>query len=363
MRIAIDARPLEASRTGVGRTIEGLLPSWLGLFPEDSFVLLSPRPVHLPTRLDGLAEVRASRTSLPGTVWLHAFAGQEAERAGADVFYGTLGVLPLRLSLPGVVTIHDLTPILFPKWHPLRNRLGFRPFLASTVARSRALFAVSEATRRDLVARHPEAASRCFVVPNGLVPVSGPSRDLPPPNDGRPYVLFLGTREPRKNLDRLVIAMERLWDGDAAFPDLVVAGGEGWGMDGFEARVARSRHPGRVRLLGWVEPERASQLLRAARLLAYPSLYEGFGLPVLEAMALNTVVVASSSSSLPEVVGDAGLLPDPTDVSAIAAALRKAESDETFRAEARRRGLDRARLFTWEKAAEAMRPRFEEAVR
>jgi glycosyltransferase involved in cell wall biosynthesis len=133
-------------------------------------------------------------------------------------------------------------------------------------------------------------------------------------------------------------------------------------MPGFAERLSRSRHAARIARLGWVSPERAAALLRGARLLAYPSLYEGFGLPALEAMAEGIPVVASSSSSLPEVVGDAGLLPDPLDAAAIAAAIEKANDDDAFRAEARRRGPERASLFTWEDAARRTRALFLEAL-
>jgi alpha-1,3-rhamnosyl/mannosyltransferase len=133
-------------------------------------------------------------------------------------------------------------------------------------------------------------------------------------------------------------------------------------MPGFDERLSRSRHAGRIVRAGWVSPSRAAGLLRGARLLAYPSLYEGFGLPPLEAMAEGVPVVASSSSSLPEVVGDAGLLPDPLDTAAIAAAIERANDDEAFRAEAGRRGPERARAFTWEAAARATRALFEEAA-
>jgi alpha-1,3-rhamnosyl/mannosyltransferase len=156
--------------------------------------------------------------------------------------------------------------------------------------------------------------------------------------------------------------MEAVWDRRPDFPDLVLAGGEGWGMPGFRERLSRSRHAGRIARLGWVAPGQAAALLRGARLLAYPSLYEGFGLPALEAMAEGVPVVASSSSSLPEVVGDAGLLPDPLDTGAIAAAIERANDDERFRADARRRGPERASLFTWEGAARATRALFLEAL-
>lgn len=360
MRIAVDARPLSEQPSGVGRYLEGLLTAWRGLFPADTFVLLSPRRVRVPPEMEAAAEVRLSPRT-PGTLWLQTLAGRAATRAGADLFFGPLGVLPLAGPLPGVATVHDLTPILRPEWHTLKNRLGLRPFLGPTVARARRLAAVSEFTRADLFRRFPAAEGKCAVVHNGVTSPP-PASDTEPPNEGRPYVLYLGTLEPRKNLPRLVAALESVWDRRPDFPDLVMAGGMGWGLAGFEKMLASSRHAFRIRRVGYVKGTDAAHLLRHARLLAYPSLYEGFGFPPLEAMAVGTPVVASSSSSLPEVVGDAGLLPDPESEIEIAAAIERANDDESWRAVASARGLERVKRFTWTAAATKMRALFEEAL-
>jgi glycosyltransferase involved in cell wall biosynthesis len=360
MRIAFDARPFEPGRTGVGRYLEGLFGQWTVLFPEDRLVALSSRPVHLPGNLEGRVTVPFSPTGLPGTLWLQTAAPWQAANAGADLFFGTLGIIPLLGGVPAVATIHDLTPILFPAWHSAKNRLGFAPFLGATVRKARRLVTVSDATRRDLVARYPQAAAKCRVVHNGFTPF--PELEGDEPLSSQPYVLFLGTVEPRKNVERLVEAMESIWDRRPTFPRLVIAGGDGWGLPGFAQRLAASRHAARIRRTGYVKPAEAARLIRRARLVAYPSLYEGFGLPALEAMALGTVVVASSASSLPEVVGDAGLLPDPTKVEEIAAAVERAQDDEPFRERARRLGLERARGFTWDRAARETRAVFEQAL-
>jgi len=362
MRIAVDARPFEERPTGAGRVLEGLLGAWRRLFPEDSFVLLSPRRACLRPPLDGDAAVtRGSASGLPGTLWLQVRAAAEARRAGAELFLGSLAVVPAAGSIRSVALIHDLTPLLFPEWHSLKNRLGFVPFLGATVRRARRIATVSAATRDDLLRFHPGAAGKTTVVPNGLVPPP-PVPPGPPPNEGRPYVLFLGTLEPRKNVPRLVEAMESLWDRRPEFPDLVLAGATGWGLHGFEARLGRSRHASRIRRAGYVDDVESARLLAHARLLAYPSLYEGFGLPPLEAMAAGTPVVGSSSSSIPEIVGDAGLLPDPSSVPSIAAAIERANDDEAWRGAARTKGLERSRRFTWEASAAKMRALCEEAL-
>jgi glycosyltransferase involved in cell wall biosynthesis len=360
MRIAVDARPLEERPTGVGRYLEGLLTAWLGERTGDTFVLLSPRRVTVPPSLEGRVEVAPSRP-LPGTVWLQAAAGPAASRASADAFFGALGIVPLAGGPPSVATVHDLTPLLFPEWHSWKNRLGFTPFIGGTVRVAQRIATVSEHTRRDLVARFPGAAEKTVVVHNG-VSIGVARTGGPPPNDSRPYILSLGTVEPRKNLPRLIEAMESIWDRRPDFPDLVLAGGSGWGVPDLGSQLAASRHAARIRPAGYLAGDERARWMAGARVFAYPSLYEGFGLPPLEAMALGTPVVASSASSLPEVVGDAGLLPDPEDVGAIARALERAEDDEAFRRAAAVRGPARAAFFTWSSAARKMRALFEEAL-
>ena len=358
MRTAVDARALGTHPTGVGRYLEGLLSAWLDEEPEDSFVLLSPRAIRVPEALKGRVEAKTTAGRVPGTVWLQSLAPFLAARTGCDVFFGPLGILPLRSTLPTVVTVHDLTPVLFPRWHRLKNRVGYS-LLSPTLRRATRVIAVSEATRADLLRLHPQTEPRCSVVHNG---VTLSSADAGPSGLDRPYVLFLGTLEPRKNVPRLVEAMESIWERRPDFPDLVLAGGTGWGLPGFAARLSASPHAGRIHRLGWVPEERARALVHGARLVAYPSLYEGFGLPPLEAMAAGTVVVASSSSSLPEVLGDAALFPDPEDVSAIAAAIEKANDDEEWRSCARVRGLARAAELSWTRAARETRRVFESAL-
>ena len=197
----------------------------------------------------------------PGRSGCRPPPARAARRAGADAFFGSLGILPLLSSLPGVATVHDLTPLLFPEWHSRKNRLGFNPFIGATVRRARRIVAVSDATRRDLVAAFPDAAPKTVVVHNGVEPET-PAALGPAPHGGRPYVLYVGTLEPRKNVSRLVAAMESIWDRRPDFPDLVLAGGDGWGMEGFTERVARSRHAARVARVGLSRPRRAGALAR-----------------------------------------------------------------------------------------------------
>ena len=316
--------------------------------------------------LDGdiAIEVRTG-PPLPGTLWLQTPRGRERRGAPAPTSFSEPSPSS-RLSRPSLRSplVHDLTPLLFPEWHSCEEPAG----LHAVHRRGRP---AGEADR-DGLGRHARRPRR--LVPGGgredgrrserRRPAPSRIRGGPPPNEGRPYVLFLGTLEPRKNVRA---AGRRPWrrsgTGGPTSPtssSLAATGGASGVSPG--SSPARGT-PRRIRAIGWTTPVESARLIRHARLLAYPSLYEGFGLPPLEAMALGTPVVGSSSSSLPEVIGDAGLLPDPGSVAAIAAALLKANDDEPWRAAARRRGIERAAAFTWEASAARLRAVCEEALR
>jgi alpha-1,3-rhamnosyl/mannosyltransferase len=201
----------------------------------------------------------------------------------------------------------------------------------------------------------PVDPARVTVVPEGVAAdftpgaaAGAPARLAPLGLRAGEYLLFLGTIEPRKNLRRVLQALELA--GRDVGP-LVVAGGGGWNNEPTVKELARLERAGRVKRLGYVSGDCRPLLVAGARALVYPSLYEGFGLPPLEAMACGTPVLTSNVSSLPEVVGDAAVLVDPCDVGALAAAIRRLWHDDGLRADLRARGLARARRFRWDVTA------------
>ena len=262
-------------------------------------------------------------------------------------------VPPVRAGQRLVVTVHDLAFERFPELFPRSWRWLYRAGLRAAVTRADAILVPSQSTADDLMASTSIPASRVHVTP--LAPSLATSVGPPAPTLARlgitaPYVLSVGTVEPRKNLVRLVRAYRQVAP-DVAHA-LVLTGAPGWRNEELEAELARPG-PGTVLRTGPVSGEDLDALYRGADLFAYPSLYEGFGLPVVEAMARGVPTMASNVSSLPQVAGDAALLVDPTDVSEIAEGLARLLTEPSLAEDLRQRGLQRAATFTWAATARA----------
>lgn len=315
MRVGLDVSPLRQTRAGTARYLRGLLAG-LEAVPD----------VEL-RRLEFGGASRAS-TLARDTLWYLGALPLQARRL--DVLHCPTHRGPLRSPAPLVVTVHDLAvfrhPDAFNRWARVYGRL----VVPRVVAAARRVIAVSEFTKRELVELLRVPEERIRVVPNGIDGAFAPDG----PAAGGDYVLAVGTLEPRKNLPRLAEAARR------ADVELRVVGARGWGD-------VRLRGNG-VRWLGELPDAELAALYRGARCFAYPSLYEGFGIPVLEAMACGAPVVTSAGGATEEVAGGAAVLVDPLDASSIAAGIRAAADR---RAELARRGLERARRFTWADSA------------
>jgi glycosyltransferase involved in cell wall biosynthesis len=279
--------------------------------------------------------------------WCQTVLRARVARDRPRVLFNTLPEGILRCGIPQVTTVHDLVPLLFPDEYP-RPRYYFRHLVPALLRESRAVVADSEATRRQVIDAYRLPLDRVHVIPCGY-DAARFRPDGPAAHDGGvPYVLYVGNLLPHKNLPRLIEAMVRV--GGRVPVRLVVAG------SGRPANVAvltslAARLGARVELRLYVPPEELPALYRGARVVALPSLAEGFGLTALEAMACGTPVVAANASSIPEVVGDAGLLVDPRDTDAIADAILRLLTDESLRRRLIAQGLTRAACFSWERTA------------
>ncbi len=287
-------------------------------------------------------------------LWEQAIQPWAVQGVRADLIHGLAFVGPLVSTCPGVVTIHDLSFLFYPQGFRALNRFYLRIFTRLSVRLARRVIAVSESTKRDIVQHYGLSPAKVDVVHNGVDPCF---RRLPAEQvagfrakQGLPdrFILFVGTLEPRKNVERLIEAYARL---PKARPPLILVGGKGWLYNGVFARMEALNLTDEVQFVGYVPAMDLPLWYNAAELFVYPSLYEGFGLPPLEAMACGTPVIASSASSLPEVVSQAGLLVDPTSTEALAAAMERVLADTDVQEKMRAAGLAQAGGFSWRETA------------
>jgi alpha-1,3-rhamnosyl/mannosyltransferase len=350
LSIGIDARAAVEVPAGRGRVVRELLRALAEREDEgrQRYMLYARQP----WRAQPLDERFQWRTIDARDPWWHVRVAQAANRE-CDVFLSTNSYLTgWLLRIPDVPIVYDLVPFE-PALLPNRRSAAIeRLTLGHSARRAAALLAISEATAHALAERFPATAARTVVAPLGVAPTLDSPLDpaeaakLPPPG----FVLAVGTLEPRKNLPRLVDAYRRL-DGELTERHpLVVVGANGW-QTGETLDALRSLGA-RCTTLGYVSDAALAELYRRCAVFCYPSLGEGFGLPVLEAMAAGAAVLTSGVSSLPEVGGEAVEYADPLDVASIAAGLQRMLGDESRRAELGRRARERAREFTWEGFAE-----------
>jgi alpha-1,3-rhamnosyl/mannosyltransferase len=367
MRVALDARKIDDF--GIGTYIQGLLEALPAVGQPEALVAYLP-PGRSPGAFAAAWGARALWRSVAARpyslreLWQLALA---ARRDRADLYHAPHYVCPPWLPCPAVVTVHDLIHLRFPvrHRHPLAPAYA-RLMLRLAVRRARRLITVSESTRRDLVERLGARAERIRVIPNGVGAPFGPA-DRPGAGEpmlrelgvSRPYLLFAGNPLPHKNVARLLDAFAGL---PAAFGRLVLVGIPPTARPHVDDLCAAPGLRARVHVLAPVPATVLARLYQSATLVVCPSLWEGFGLAALEAMACGAPVVASNRGGLPEVVGDAGLLVDPTDVDALREAMYTLAGQEPLRAALRARGLARARAFSWRHVAEATVAVYREAL-
>lgn len=330
---------------------------------------------HRPPR-EGIDELVAAGVALEaepaplGVLWQQLRLPRRLAQGDVDLVWSPLMTLPLRCPVPAVVTVHDLTALLMPEMHTAKVRWSLLPFLRPSFERARRLITVSQATADDVAFHFPQAAGKIRVVLSGVDPAFRPGtpeaiaatrQELDAPEG---YILCVGTLEPRKNVGSLLDAWEALREEDPRTPPLVLAGPYGWASEGLARRIAAlSAKSGKgVHALGRVDQDRLVRLFQAARVFVYPSLYEGFGLPAAEALACGVPVVASNRSSLPEVVGDAGVLVEPGDAGELARSLADLLADPGREAELSARALERSHRFRWDRAARETEAVFAEAL-
>lgn len=359
MRIGIDATALPIQLGGAGYYIVNLIRTLPRIDRENEYIVYTKR-IHASLfqsqgRIQVISLSLASRVIR--IVWEQTILPWLARQSKLSVLHSPHYTMPLLRSCPTVVTYHDMTFFLYPQLHRLYKRLFFRSIVRLSADRAGAIIAVSDSSRRDILRILKLDAQRVFAIPLGVseefrhvdnAPEIGCVRSKF--NVPERIVLCVGTLEPRKNLPALIGAFKDLVDRDLNY-SLVIVGRKGWQYAEIFQTLEYSGIRDRVIFLDYVPQTDLPFLYNAADLFVYPSLYEGFGLPVLEAMACGVPVITSNTSSMPEIAGDAGLLVDPHNTDEWADAMHRVLTDRALHAKLAQRGLERSKLFSWERTA------------
>ncbi|MEP6914923.1 MAG: glycosyltransferase family 1 protein [Acidobacteriota bacterium] len=368
MRIAIDARKLRDY--GIGTYVRNLLRHLSRIDTTTEYVILCR-----PQDCGVVEELGENFRAVPEPAAAYSISEQmripmDLRREGADLFHAPHYVLPPLVPCRSVVTIHDCIHLRFPQY--LSSRLAYAYALSSlwvATHRSSRVLTVSEASKRDILRYFRVPEGKIDVIYNAIDERFGEAPDEEEVERVReryqlndPFILYAGNIKPHKNLERLIEAFHMLRRGNLEHVKLLIIGDEISKYATLRRAVHKYKLHKHVRFFGFVPDRMLAVLYRLARVFVFPSLYEGFGLPPLEAMASGTPVVTSNVSSLPEVVGDAAVLIDPYRSDAIADAIRRVLTEPELHEELRQRGLQRVRDFSWERSVRRVREIYEEVL-
>ncbi|HEX9004335.1 MAG TPA: glycosyltransferase family 1 protein [Blastocatellia bacterium] len=363
MRVALDAIPLVAAKTGIGHYTDALAQSLAGIHSDHQYVLLSPFDFAFQASGQSgngtppnLSKMFFPVRSVFRKWWLVGLPAM-LRISPLDVFHGTNYCVPVFSPCPTVTTIHDLSLFTQAHTHENENVVRGKRRIPLMARRATKIIAPSEWTKREIIEHLGIREEKIRVIfeaaRTGMKPL------LPPEFQAvvakyqlqQHFVLYVGTIEPRKNLLTLIRSYDELLRTTTHRPQLVLCGGRGWLFDEVFKLVEKLKLQEQVRFTGYVPDEDLPALYSAAEIFLYPSLYEGFGLPPLEAMACGTPTISSNASSLPEVVGNAGLTHDPNDWQSLTGHMAKLLGDRVARQHFRQAGLEQAARFSWDRAA------------
>ena len=362
MRILIPALQVGPGQTGVGTYTLEMVRAMSRLAPEDEFVIAAPHPGSFDF-LDGIegfsvVPIQLLRENSWGRMLcLHSTVPRLAKRLGADLVWAPSFIVPLWGPFSTTVLVHDFTFVRFPETMPRLKRWYYRMMVGHSMRRAELVFVVSKTMAREAVSYEPSALRKLRIAPGGVSSAYLDNGDeeregaADLPGEGRRDFLFVGTLEPRKNLERLLAAHANQCRFDPEFPALKIVGGRGWEDEGIRRALAAHSDPKRLRLLGYLDEEGLRREYDASLALLFPSVYEGFGLPAVEAMTRGCPVLASRGTATAEVAAGAALLVDPLDTGELERAMRRLATDSALRGRLRASGRARARFFSWERSA------------
>lgn len=381
MKIAFDALPLISERmTGIGYCQAGQIQALMALHPEEQYIMQffatgdgGEKRKRLTRYEEARAEIRQGKCSgylyrllsnfLP--IPYNKFFGNDA-----DITHFFNYIVPPKVSGKTIVTVHDMVYKAFPETVRGRTRYMLETGLKRSMKRADLIVTDSQFSRSEILKYFPQCEEKLRVVPCGVDrtrfhPVDNPVRIEETTKSlgiDREYFLYLGTLEPRKNLRRLAVAYNEFRKGKAEYPCLVLAGGKGWLNEDLMKTIKDLDLESDIKIVSYVPEEHICTLMSGALAFVFPSIYEGFGMPPLEAMACGVPVLTTHTASLPEVVGDSALICDPYNIEQICDCLEKLYRESNLRRDLSAASLKRARMFSWENAAAILYDVYKEAI-
>jgi glycosyltransferase involved in cell wall biosynthesis len=367
MRIGIDISRSIEEVTGVGYYAKHLVHALAGIDAENDYLLYGIfydcypegwKKAAIPKSLNFRLHQKNSLSWLVRKRWENAGRYKEKLLGGIDLLHSTAFTMPLVSHLQVIVTIHDLSFFVYPQHHTEANYQFVTRNVHRAARRASFIIADSESTKRDIMRFLHVPEERIEVIYLAATEALGEKRSPDSITQiknrygiNKPYFLAVGSMEPRKNLTSALIAFKALKETKKIDYQFVISGGKGWKNEAFYHLVKKLSIDEHLVLTGYVPEEDLPALYQGADVFIYPSLYEGFGLPVLEAMVSGVPVITSNTSSLPEVAGDAALIVNPTEVFELYEAMEALATKPQLRETLKNKGLERSKIFTWEETA------------
>lgn len=365
MKIAINTRFLLPGRLeGIGRYTYEVCRRLVEEHPEHEYLFLFDRPYDdrfvFSERVKPLSIAPPARHPFLWYAWFEWALPRVLRREQADVFFSPDGYASLRARTPTVLTIHDLAFEHYPEQVPYLVRQYYQYYTPRFCARAQRLLTVSSFTAQDIAQRYGLDAAKIAVCGNGgragFQPLAeaGKQQARQRYSQGLPYFLYLGAIHPRKNVHRLIAAFTRFKASSGSNAQLLIGGRMAWQSGPVEQAYEQSAAKSSIQFLGFVPDEDLPSLLGGALAFVYPSLFEGFGLPILEAMQAEVPVITSNTSSMPEVAGPAALLVEPSDEAALASAMQRMAGEPQLRSRLVALGREQRQRFSWERCTEVV---------
>lgn len=362
MKIAVNARFLiKDALEGFGHYTHELMSRIVRDHPEDEFLFYFDRPFAnsfiYSDRVTGVEVFPPARHPILFYLWNEFALKRQLRKATPDVFFSPDSFLPIGLGCPSVITVHDVAHRPYPDAISFAQRKYYDYFMPKFLKEASQVITVSEFSKQEILKYYSIPEDHISVVYNGIgsqyVPLLEEEQQVIRSQftEGKPYFLFVGAIHPRKNVARLIEAYSLFRRHSDSNMQLLIAGRKSWDFTEVDDALKLSQYQNDIRFTGYVPVETLAKITASAYALCYVSLYEGFGLPVVEAMACGVPVILSAASAQSEVAGDAGVPTDPLHVSEIANAMKRISGDQTLRKNMIEAGIERSRVFSWDVAA------------